>query len=304
VKIVYYPAGSREFASSRLRVWKVADALRKLGIDATVNLSNKPSSPRPDVAVYQKRFDQRLLMQFEREMGVTIIWDCDDMIPDGPVDLADVVTVDTPFKRSLYPMAEIVPDCLDVDEAAAFGRLRSAWQRLKRDRIKRVAWVGNVENLYHAAHVATACKQLGIELVCITDIGSLKFSPTFDATYIQWQLDTVDQVLGSCDVAACSYIVDSGAWSADWVLAKSANRVLKAWALGLSVIGTPIPSYIGIGVKYQAATTDEWIAALEALQPRTARIEDAQRGLEIARQFRAENVARQWMEVMTCPQKK
>lgn len=303
MKIAYYSAGPREFASSRLRVWKIADALQAMGHDVSIN-GQKGTIFKPDVSVYQKVFDKRLLMQVERANGTTVIFDCDDMIPDGPVDLADVVTVDTPFKRSLYPTAEVIPDCLDVDETAAYGRLHSAWLRLKRDRITRVAWVGNVENVYHAEHVATACQRLGIELVCITNVGSEKFSPAFDATFVQWRLDTVDDVLGSCDVAACSYIVDGGEWSSDWVLAKSANRVLKAWALGIPVIGTPIPSYIGVGVRYKAATADEWVAALDSLQPRSARIEDAERGLEIARQYRAENVAKQWMEVMVCPQMK
>jgi hypothetical protein len=53
MKIAYYPAGPRTFASSRMRCYRPADALKAMGHEITVN--ELPLNA--DVLVVQKRWD-------------------------------------------------------------------------------------------------------------------------------------------------------------------------------------------------------------------------------------------------------
>jgi hypothetical protein len=118
------------------------------------------------------------------------------------------------------------------------------------------------------------------------------------AEYWHWNLDSVDKDLVACDVVACPYVLD-GPWPAAWVASKGENRVYKAWALGLPVIGTPIPSYVAAGLVHQATTAREWALAFKALASREARQKDAARGQAIALSHCADKVALRWLEVMT-----
>jgi glycosyltransferase involved in cell wall biosynthesis len=226
-------------------------------------------------------------MAFLRKEGVRVVWDCDDYIEGGPVFAADVVTVDTPAKRDLYPEALVVPDALDVQGGTPVKSEHRA-------RLGRVVWVGNPENVYHAANVAEACAELQLEFVVITDTTKLKLP--FEARAVNWSASQVDALMQDCDVAACSYVKD-GPWPETWVRSKSANRLLKAWGLGLPVVGTPIPSYLDAGLRYQATTVEEWEDALRRMSDPAVREADARRGHAIAQQYRADRVAWQWWEV-------
>lgn len=273
MKIAYYPAGPRATASSRLRVWKIADVLEKLGHEVTVNKS--PFSA--DVLIVQKRTDAELYMQMCRERGIKVILDVDDWLPEMQymAQFADIVTVDTAAKLQLFPGATVIPDALDIDEGVETAPYHD-------DELKWIVWYGNSENEYHARHVQVACHKLDLEFFAIT--GS------------KWGLSTVDRMIIDYDLVVCPYRYD-GPQSAEWINSKSANRILKAWALGMPVAGTPIPSYVDAGLQYCATSVDEWVAALEALRDPAAREADAERGRVIASAFTADKVAEQWLEV-------
>jgi hypothetical protein len=294
VKITYYTAGDRSFASSRLRAWMVGDALARLGHQVVFN--QDPNEEPGDVNVFQKRFDLNELMARLRNAGKRVIWDCDDYIPGGPVERADLITVDTPEKLALYPGAAIIPDVLDVPNDATPKTTHA-------EGLSWIVWFGNADNLYHTDSVAEACRQLGLRLVVITQLSKVTNGDCDRASrWYDWDLFTVDDLLTCCDVAACSY-VESGQWSQDWVNSKSANRLLKAWGLGLPVIGTPIPSYVEAGLAHRATTVDEWILELELMRSRMVRVTDTQHGRVIASTYRADLIAEQWLEVFeTCTQ--
>lgn len=289
--IAYYTAGDRDFASSRMRAWMVGDALVAMGHEVVFN----PAWDYPldvDAVIVQKRFDLRQTMEIAREAGARVIWDCDDLIPGGPVDLADVVTVSTRQMRTLYPQAVIVPNCLDVP-ADAPRKIQHA------DRLRHVVCSVNGANLYHLEYVAQACQQLHLTLTVIVPFHQVKdFQQIPGLHYVDWKRDQVDSQLITHDVTVCSYKINDGEWSAEWVRAKSACRALKAWGLGLPVIGTPIPDYVDNGIQHLATTTEEWVQALTALESREAREQDAERGYALAQEYRAEKVARKWLEVM------
>jgi hypothetical protein len=296
VKIVYYTAGDRSFASSRLRAWMVGDALAEMGHQITFNVD--PNWPFADVHIFQKRFDLSNMMEGLSKAGRCIVWDCDDYIADGPVIWADIVTVDTSVKQTLYPDAVVVPDVLDVPDGAIIKMEHS-------DDLNRVVWFGNADNLYHAANAAEACEHLGLCFVVITQLDKVTGEQRGMASeWHEWDLSTIDGLLIQCDLAACSYMADGpGPWPQAWVNSKSANRLLKAWGLGMPVVGTPIPSYVEAGLAHQATTIDEWIRELEMMRICGVRMGDAIRGVNVASAYRADIVAGQWLEVFeTCIQ--
>jgi hypothetical protein len=286
MKIAYFTAGDRNWASSRLRAWKVADALTSQGHDVTMN--GYPWAA--DVVVMQKRFDMNDTMQQLRQRGIRVVWDCDDYIPNGPAQLADVITVDTHAKQKLYPGSVVIPDVLDLDD-------NSPCKTEHADKLERVVWFGNPDNWYHTLNVAEACRRLGLELVMITDLTSHHIGQLHDVTGVQWTASSVDHDVIAADVVACSYVIDDR--HKDWITSKSANRLVKAWGLGMPVIGSPIPSYVAAGLTYQADTIAEWTTALMALRDKQARQDDAKRGYAIAQEYCADKVARRWLEVFS-----
>jgi hypothetical protein len=208
-----------------------------------------------------------------------------------PFDLADVVTTDTAYKQNCWPGSVVVPDCLDLDDGAPRKSLHA-------DNLNRAVVVCNVENTYHIRHAAAACRELGIQLIVITDTSHPKFAEySRDVTGVQWSLDTVDNEMIQADVCLCPYVIRDGEWSEQWVLSKSENRIVKAFGLGLPVAGTGIPSYVSAGLQHCAETVEEWITTLQGISPRASREADAVRGYEIAQQYKAEKVARKWLEV-------
>ncbi len=282
MKIAYFPIGGRDKGSSRLRVWKIADMLHAQGHSVLFNPTDSQTECC-DVAVVQKRRDLGHRMQMWRRAGVKVIWDIDDYHQYTPP--ADVITIGSEQLRKLYPDGHFIPDALDIDEGAPIKR----WHF----NMKVVCWYGLPENLYHARPLYEACLKTGLNLTVITGPGPRLFD---QAQYIPWSLDTVDHFITTCDLVGCPYVFD-GEWPREWVTAKGENRLLKAWALGMPVIGTPIQAYKDAGLTRFATTTDEWIESLQAMIPTRVRTEEAERSYGIAVANKAENVVKQWIEV-------
>lgn len=279
MNIAYDALGGINLASSRLRVYYPAWQLARRGHKVTMLSHSISLNWRPYTIMFQKRSDGAIkkLIESHRMLGAHIVVDCDDWLPDMQevAQLADVVTVDTPAKLELFPNAVVIPDALDVSESAPLKTEHN-------DDLRRVVWFGNLENKYHADIVNAACCALNIEFHCIST-GN-------------WFMNTIDHELIKYDLAVCPYVFD-GDHSAEWINSKSANRPLKSWALGLPVAGTPIPSYIDVGLQYQAQTLDEWVAALTTLRDPALRAADAARGRDVALQYSADKIAVKWLEV-------
>lgn len=300
MNIVYLTAGSREFASSRLRAWKVGDALAALGHEVSFNPDLESVHRTADVVVVQKRFDLEGLMQQWRERGIRVIYDIDDWIPGAPVHCADVTTVDTPAKLELYPGSAVIPDSLDV-EANSVRNLEH------RDNLRSLVWYGNRENIYHLWNVVLACGELGLGLAIFSNATWDDLHPTMykerntEMWLYSWRGVHMDSLLIEYDLVVCPFTFGhnrEGQWSDVAVRSKSANRLLKGWALGMPVAGTPIPSYAAAGLQYKAESVEDWIRVLNTLQSRELREADANRGYEIAQEFTADKVALKWLSVM------
>ena len=285
--IDYFPAGDKSFASSRLRVFKIAEALSKLGHSICINdyrLFDK------DIVIVQKRIDCDEVMRQARAQGIRVIYDLDDYIPGLSTHLADVVTVDTPAKRDLYPNAVVIPDALDIEDDSPF-------KTEHRERLESVVTVCNADNLYHVVNAAQACESLGLELTIITDLKKASWEHFHDAAGVQWALEGVDTELVKHDLFIAPIMLGSSQWSDEWVRSKSPNRILKAWGLGLPVVATELPSYSDLPA-YPATTMQEWVDLFRFYDYRVNRVNNAQMGCEAAQQYRAEKVAKLWLEVM------
>lgn len=284
---VFYTAGDVRMASSRLRAFLPGKALAEAG--HIVLWNPPPDQIRADVVVVQKRPDLTSQYAGWRAKGTTVVYDCDDLYEWARAAAvgADLVTVDTPMKLAFFHNARVVPDALDVPPVYAV-------KSEHREKLEEAVWFGHPENLIHIDHAAEACRRCGVNLSVITDLKHPAFQG-MDAqvTGYGWSGESIDRELIQYDLAILPYRFDT-TWGAEWVRAKSANRVYKAWALGLPVAATPIPSYMEAGVIYAATTVEEWMAALSLLQDRHMRLADAVSGQRRALQFAPARVAALW----------
>ena len=87
----------------------------------------------------------------------------------------------------------------------------------------------------------------------------------FDFEYLPWSQETVLRDILSCDAGIIPWPrIDKG------VRVKSANRLVLFMSLGMPVIASPVPSYLGIVRNnvngFIASTADEWQDAIEGLR--------------------------------------
>lgn len=291
MKINYFPCGGRDWASSRLRVWKIADALRALGHEVVFNSYNTSDT---DVAVFQKTWAHLDALRMFKRAGKRIIFDIDDLMSTPVPEGVDAITVDTKYKQKLYSGAIVIPDCLDIDEDQ---RQTTKTRKLTHNnKLKNIVWTGNAENTYHLQHAAEACRRLNLQLTVITDVNHAAYAYYEGVQGVAWSLNTVDAEMIGHDLFISPFVFD-GKWGKEWVLSKSPNRILKAYGLGLPVIATMIPSFEEVGVFCAAETVDEWIYAFSAMQDRDVRAQAAENGFKAAQPYTADRVALQWLEV-------
>lgn len=288
MKITYYTFGNNDTGSSRLRAFKIGKELTNRGHEIVFN----PGKLRfdTDVVIFQKTYKPGLIAAY-RNKGVKLVLDISDYIK-FPTHYADAVTVGTTYlKERLYRFATIVPDVLDIPDSIKIHDLP-----IRNEKFKNTVWFGGENNVIQATNAIAACNALDIDVTVIT-IGRNRLSHKYRFKQLQWNITTIDTVLQQFDVALCPFILDSKIQTGrtrNFLLAKSCNRVIKAWALGLAVIGTPIPSYKEVGLRYKAHTVDEWIEMLTVLQDSDLRREDVRLGRITAEQFNLNNVADKW----------
>ena len=290
MKILYYALGTQETASSRLRVYKIADELRILGHGVDVKISSADRVLDYDLVVVQKRMDLlNHMVDWIKE--VPIIFDIDDPIepPEAGLPKHNLMTVGSRVLAGMYSGTYYIPDCLDIDDLTN--------PKIKHSKtLSKICWFGLGCNLYNAEPVYKACEELGLILVVITDTKGKNDYPRWEkAEYINWELGSVDTIIKHCDLVVCPYVT-TGHWKADWIGAKGENRILKAWGLGMPVAGTPIPSYVEHGLHHQATTEIEWIEVLQSLKSKVAREADAIAGRKRALKRTSDKVVELWLD--------
>jgi hypothetical protein len=244
MNIHFLPAYGIEAASSRLRCFFIADALRELGRQATVG-ENLPSDI--EVLIIQKKVDENVLQKARttRSQGARLVFDIDDWgeaalpwrseqnnILRELLSLCDAITVDT-AKRQSFLKSEweflkipiwVVPDTIDYSYTR-YGCLAEARKADPSGPIKG-CWFGNAPNIIPALPIIELVqKSEHVEKFSI--YSNIEFGPSLSqhlprCEVIPWNLNTFPRLLAMNDF--CVLFHGSGSVDAQ----KSNNKMLAA----------------------------------------------------------------------------
>ena len=251
MRICFLPAGGRDTASSRIRVYALQKALADAGLEAWIGDAN--DRRQADVLLVQKRADAGILARAEaaKRSGALILYDVDDLSSAldywvRPEDfrrmlgLADLVTTDTAGHQDFLcerlgaPSVAIIPDCVDYGLEAPL---------LPRDLPPsplRVMWFGSSSNLHMFTRYAGAlCGVPGTQVLVCTAPGSAReltaALPAIQA--VEWSLPGFPEMLRSCHLSCLAHEhndVDRG---------KSNNKMIASIALGVPALVSFTPEY-------------------------------------------------------------
>jgi hypothetical protein len=249
MRISFIPAGSRNLASSRIRVYALVAPLARLGIGVEVG-----RVADADAVVVQKRLDHGILasVRLAKAAGKLIVYDCDDLgavledwaprpLREEMISLADVVTTNSEgFREALREehragTVEILPDTIDYGLVSPIEELAPETGRL------RVLWFGNCCNFSMIRpYLASSASVADLELVVCTHL----CERTADAQeawpaihFVDWSLKGFPALLRSCHLSLLTH--QGGA--AD--RAKSNNRMIASICWGVPALVSRTPEY-------------------------------------------------------------
>ncbi len=245
--------GDTRTASSRLRAWKLGEFLAQHGHRVMMN-----EGETCDVYVCQKVRPFPSLRQC-KENGALVVYDFDDHLllqgVEGQgvkdeviafMNAADVVTVGSGHllraARRYHPNVFVLDNPVDVSSTTVVRRETSD--------LKRIGWFGTRAGL---TDLRVANTKERVETV--TRKGDIEFD-----------LDTVDGTLAEFDLLLLPVTLN------EWNLAKNANRMAKAVALGVPVLATATPEHVrvaaelGLDDRFLVHEGEAWDAKIAALR--------------------------------------
>lgn len=241
--------GGRERASSRLRVWMLAEFLAKQGFETHVN-----GGSRFDILVCQKTYPF-LLARNARRAGKTVLFDLDD--PDFDISprwmdkirrfmqLAHGVTTGSGYLKEkleqFHPTAHVLENPVDVTDPQVFYK-GTPWRG-------KSVWFGAPENLWMLRRL-----KLRHPVQTLTKGGD-----------IPYKLKTVDRELCRFNLALLPVFLN------EETLAKNANRLVKCAALGLPFLASDTPEHrkaihrIGVPEDFLVREDQNWDEKIESV---------------------------------------
>lgn len=275
--------GNERTGSSRLRGYKLAAQLQRMGHRATIGKTSTPV----DIKVFQKNRNFAQLAAAKKQ-GALAVFDFDDnyLLQDvgtkndaiRMMNFADVVTVGS---QLLYETAiryhdrvYLFENPLDVRDETT-RKANHEWQQ-------RIGWFGNPCNL-----PALNALRLPFPVVTITENGD-----------IPWRLETVDEELLKFDLILIPVAIS------DWGLSKNSNRMLKCVSLGIPFLASLTPEHVRtveqLGLDpahFLIAANESWETAVERLgdsyAERVKEILDARPRAQA--RYGIEDVTRRWL---------
>jgi hypothetical protein len=262
--IRYDVFGDDTKASSRLRAWKFIELLKQEGHDVSVGDGGKDASI--DLYFCQKVRPFSTVRRIRTaNPNAVIIYDFDDnfILPEQGVlpeflafiNLVDVVTCGSEYLamaiRQWHHNIFVLENPLDVENDALC--------RTRGSELKRVGWFGAPEGMSELEKT-----DLSIPVSTLTKGGDIPFD-----------LRSVDQDLMGFDLLV--FPVEPTPWN----LAKNANRMMKAVALGVPVLASKTPEQkriaelIGLPEECLMPCFEGWDARVRAIEQRFAHIENA-----------------------------
>ena len=272
-------------ASSRLRAWKLGEFLRTAGHRVSMN-----KGAQCDVYVCQKVRPFASLRAL-REAGALVVYDFDDhLLLEGVeghgvkeevvafMNAADVVTVGSEYlgddARNFHRNVFVLDNPVDI-ESAELVRNKSAG-------LKRVGWFGTSAGLIDLRAVKTS-----EPIETITRGGDIEFD-----------LKSIDRTLTAFDLLLLP--VEHNKWN----LAKNANRMTKAVALGVPVLATATPAHIatvealGLDDRFLVREGETWDGKIAGLRRDFSAVQDAvlrarDRAIEL---FAMQRIGGSWLQ--------
>ena len=249
-------------ASSRLRAWKLGEFLRSSGHRVSMN-----EGGQCDVYVCQKVRPFASLRAL-REAGALVVYDFDDhLLLEGAeghgvkeevvafMNAADVVTIGSEYlgddTRNFHRNVFVLDNPIDI-ESAELVRNKSAG-------LKRVGWFGTAAGLVDLRAVKTS-----EPIETITRGGDIEFD-----------LKSIDRTLTAFDLLLLPIELNK------WNLAKNANRMTKAVALGVPVLATATPAHIatvealGLDDRFLVREGETWDGKIAGLRQDFSAVQDA-----------------------------
>lgn len=249
MKVSFLPAGDRNTASSRIRVYTLIEALQAQGVAALPQFD-----AGADVFVFQKKVTPELLELAARlkAAGKPVVYDIDDLPPAqdywapppllrAMLDLAGLVTTDTQGHINLLrrdfaiaaPIA-LVPDSIDyfprhweAPRAPASGPLR-------------VLWFGSVSNIAmfaRYAHVLRAIPEVQV-VVAVNPAAIPALAQEYPfVEFHPWSLDGFPDILRACHL---TLLMHDGS---EVDRTKSNNKMICSINLGVPAIVSDTPEY-------------------------------------------------------------
>ncbi len=260
LRIRYDFFGDVTKASSRLRVWKFVEILRQEGHDVFL----AGATTDVDLYICQKNRPFNTLAAVRKaNPRAVIVYDFDDnfLLPtEGAlpefmafINYVDVVTCGSEYLaqtvRQWHSNVYVLENPLDVD-SDALCRTPNGSPAL-------IGWFGSPEGLQELKKVSA-----GVPVTTLTKGGDIEF----DIRTVDRQLTTFDLLLFPVE-------------ETQWNLAKNANRMMKAVALGVPVLGNATPeqsriaSLIGLPGESIQPTLEGWDRAIENIRNRFQEIE-------------------------------
>lgn len=262
VRIRFDPWGDQTRASSRLRVFKLAEALREAGHEVSVG----EGLPAVDVHFCQKvRPFADLAAVRKANPRAVLVYDFDDnyMLKEHGVlsevlafmNHVDVVTCGSEYLAELvrpwHHNVFVLENPLDIADAGL--------ARAPTGRLENIGWFGAAEGLMELDPIDIAAS-----VRTVTKGGDIEFS-----------LATIDSTLLGFDLLV--FPVEETPWN----LAKNANRMMKALGLGIPVLASDTPEQrriaelTGLPPECLVAAGTPWSQAVERLRARYPEVEKA-----------------------------
>ena len=235
MKLDVIKLGDETLASTRIRM-KVIRALKDR-YDIRVMSSTDPIEIEALVVFVQKTATRRVFDKLvkAKNNGVSIVYDVDDEFhvwKDMPLqknmvqDIADVITVDTDYRRNYVrgftnkPIFVMPPVINYIDEPVTKNHVGP---------VKNVVTFGNNKSVESAMKYTTFFKS--------KDFCQIASAPIISGhRFIPWRLSTFIDNIIKFDVCFLSQFMDAGA-------RKSVNRLLVPLSVGVPVIACNLPSY-------------------------------------------------------------
>lgn len=262
-KIIFSAAGSRDFASCRLRCHMLQENVAALGY--ATGWFGEGTGKEDDVVFFvQKRVNEEILEYAARVRrgGGIVIFDIDDYgenalgwLNNNPevlnrfVDLVDVVTVDTAQRKEVYeadpvfsrvPEIWVIPDPMDYFDPHWQQRLKERCAKVSGEDRVRGCWFGNAPNVVASEPFINALATL--PRVSFSIISNAHFRDLLAQRFpgcevLAWNADTFSETLRSFDFSFLAHASDVEG------LQKSNNKMIAALSVGTLPFVTRTPAY-------------------------------------------------------------